>query len=337
MSTVPGPTPPGRRIGVSAARFVTSSPEPALAVDADDRVSALSPAFTQVFGHPGGALRGRRLAELVHPDDTATVSRCLAQARRSPTPLEVGHRLRAADGDYRRVDSVLDGSLGGGTVTITARDVTAQVELLEVLTDRVHAWEQVFDVIREGIVVIDAAGRVAAVNSTAARFLGVDREDLPGSLARSQVVVIDEDGRPMKRERLPSTRAFATGVEQEEPLAYRRRDGSVVWLDARAIPLRRPGEIEPSRVAVVLEDAITSPVARPTGPFGPARGLLTPRERDVLRALADGLDVRAIAARLDISVHTTRGHVKKIMQKLEARTQLQAVVIGVRTGLVELR
>lgn len=337
MSTIPGLAHHDRRTAMSAVRFVTVTPEPALAVDAEGRVLAASAAFSRTFGHLPGTLQGHRLSELVHPDDAATMTRCLARVRRSPVPVDLPHRLRAADGEYRRVDSVLVGMVRAGEVTVISRDVTAQVDLLDALSARIDAWEQVMDVLREGIVVIDTAGVVVAANTAAARFLAVDRKELAGSLARAQVVVIDEDGHPMRKERLPSTRAFATGVSQEEPVAYRRRDGSVVWLYARAIPLRRPGEIEPSRVAIVLEDAITSPVAPPVGPSAPTRGLLTPRERDVLHALADGLDVRAIAARLEISVHTTRGHVKKIMQKLDARTQLQAVLIGVRLGLVDVR
>jgi PAS domain S-box-containing protein len=337
MSTTPELVPHDRQITMSAARFVTVTPEPALAVDAEGRVLAASAAFARTFGHLPGTLRGHRLSELVHPDDAATMTRCLARVRRSPAPLDLQHRLRTADGEYRRVDSVLVGMARAGEVAVIARDVTDQFESLDALNDRIGAWEQVMDVLREGIVVIDASGVVVAANTAAARFLAVEQNDLAGSLARAQVVVIDEDGHPMRKERLPSSRAFATGVPQEEPVAYRRRDESVVWLYARAIPLRRPGEIEPSRVAIVLEDAITSPVAPPVGPPGPTCGLLTPRERDVLRALADGLDVRAIAARLEISVHTTRGHVKRIMQKLDARTQLQAVLIGVRLGLVEVR
>ena len=96
------------------------------------------------------------------------------------------------------------------------------------------------------------------------------------------------------------------------------------------------GLLATSRRVVVLEDVVSSPVAQPSQSPAAAAATLTPRERDVLRALADGLDVRAIAAQLQISVHTTRGHIKKIMHKLDARTQLQAVVIGVRAGLIDL-
>jgi DNA-binding NarL/FixJ family response regulator len=63
---------------------------------------------------------------------------------------------------------------------------------------------------------------------------------------------------------------------------------------------------------------------------------LTRRERDVLRMLADGSDARAIAKSLGISVSTCRGYVKSLMQKLDAHTQLEAVVIATNRGLVSV-
>ncbi|EYR62922.1 LuxR family transcriptional regulator [Actinotalea ferrariae CF5-4] len=63
---------------------------------------------------------------------------------------------------------------------------------------------------------------------------------------------------------------------------------------------------------------------------------LTPREHDVLELLADGLDARAIARELGISVHTCRGYVKSLLVKLDAHTQLEAVVAASRRGLTRV-
>lgn len=62
---------------------------------------------------------------------------------------------------------------------------------------------------------------------------------------------------------------------------------------------------------------------------------LTPRERDVLARLARGQQVVAIARHLGISVHTCRGHVKAILAKLGAHSQLEAVVIAGSHGLLD--
>lgn len=63
---------------------------------------------------------------------------------------------------------------------------------------------------------------------------------------------------------------------------------------------------------------------------------LTRRERDVLGLLADGLDARAMAKSLGISVNTCRGYVKSLLLKLDAHTQLEAVVTATNLGLVSV-
>jgi len=54
--------------------------------------------------------------------------------------------------------------------------------------------------------------------------------------------------------------------------------------------------------------------------------LLTPRELDVLAALAEGMTNKAIARRLNISLHTVKFHVESLFRKLGARTRTEAVV-----------
>ena len=63
---------------------------------------------------------------------------------------------------------------------------------------------------------------------------------------------------------------------------------------------------------------------------------LTRREREVLTMLADGSDARTIAGSLGISVSTCRGYLKNLMLKLDAHSQLEAVVIATHHGLVSV-
>jgi DNA-binding NarL/FixJ family response regulator len=63
---------------------------------------------------------------------------------------------------------------------------------------------------------------------------------------------------------------------------------------------------------------------------------LTPREREILALLAEGLGNKIVAARLSISEHTVKTHVASIFQKLGADTRAEAVAIGARTGLILL-
>jgi DNA-binding NarL/FixJ family response regulator len=63
---------------------------------------------------------------------------------------------------------------------------------------------------------------------------------------------------------------------------------------------------------------------------------LTPREREVLAAMADGASNKVIARRLDISFHTAKFHVASILAKLDADTRTEALARAARLGLVML-
>lgn len=63
---------------------------------------------------------------------------------------------------------------------------------------------------------------------------------------------------------------------------------------------------------------------------------LTPRERQVLQALAEGLDSKDIARKLKITVETERTHVVNILNKLGVHSRLQALVFAARHGVVEI-
>jgi len=68
--------------------------------------------------------------------------------------------------------------------------------------------------------------------------------------------------------------------------------------------------------------------------FADRAPLLTQREREVLRLLADGLANEEIGKRLHISPETVRTHVRKAMAKLEADTRTQAVATALRQSII---
>src|SRR5215211_1210187 len=63
---------------------------------------------------------------------------------------------------------------------------------------------------------------------------------------------------------------------------------------------------------------------------------LTPREREILQALADGLGDKAIAERFSISDRTVRNHVVNLLNKLGVDSRMQALILAARLGAVTL-
>jgi len=80
-----------------------------------------------------------------------------------------------------------------------------------------------------------------------------------------------------------------------------------------------------------VENAITRRIAGAV-----AAEPLSPREIDVLRLMAEGASNKTIAWKLEISEHTVKFHVNSILSKLRAGSRTEAVMLGVRRGLVPL-
>jgi DNA-binding NarL/FixJ family response regulator len=63
---------------------------------------------------------------------------------------------------------------------------------------------------------------------------------------------------------------------------------------------------------------------------------LTPREMDVLQALAEGLSNKEIAEKLYMSLDTERTHMMNVLNKLGVHSRLQALLFAARYGVVDL-
>ena len=74
---------------------------------------------------------------------------------------------------------------------------------------------------------------------------------------------------------------------------------------------------------------------RPAAPDAPSLTDLTPREREVLRLLGQGLTNAEIAQRLFLAEGTVRNLVSAVLAKLGVADRTQAAVIALRTGLVD--
>ncbi len=87
---------------------------------------------------------------------------------------------------------------------------------------------------------------------------------------------------------------------------------------------------------MVVDPSLVAKIGAPhqASAGAPAASPLTPRELDVLRLMAEGHEVRAVAHSLSISVHACRGHVQTIFSKLGTHSQSVAMAEAERRGIL---
>ena len=130
---------------------------------------------------------------------------------------------------------------------------------------------------------------------------------------------------------------FETGrarVELARVMGALGRPDAAVDEVRRAIDELTPlgATLEIARARAVLDALTTSPAAG--SPVGEQSAGLTPRQIEILRLIAAGLNNQAIAERLFISEHTVHRHVANILTKLDVSSRSAAVARGGQLGLL---
>ncbi|MGD1995877.1 MAG: response regulator transcription factor [Anaerolineae bacterium] len=149
-----------------------------------------------------------------------------------------------------------------------------------------------------------------------------------------------EATRRIKRE-LPTVRVVMLSVSEDEQDFFSAiRCGADGYLVKDMQPsglfqeLRGLAEGEPP-LSRAMVGKLLQQLAHGGRPVAPANGsdLLSPRQREVLVLVAEGLPNAEIAAELGIAVNTVRNHVRHILDRLGVRNRVQAAVYAVRAGL----
>ena len=126
-------------------------------------------------------------------------------------------------------------------------------------------------------------------------------------------------------------RAVVDAIERGAPIEIAAR-----VLDLAA-PAQAPLEVGGTVLLELHADASPDgPVRSDTPDRDTVTEPLTPREREVLDLVAEGMSNRGIAERLGISEHTVKFHVGALLGKLAAATRAELVAIAVRRGLIML-
>jgi PAS domain S-box-containing protein len=164
--------------------------------------------------------------------------------------------------------------------------------------------------------VIGRDGRLRWLNAAAKRMFG----DLEGQEFETVVA-------PEYRERARAERArkLRGTMSSEYELEVIDAEGRRVVAEVNSVALKEDehvlaifGLLQPIRVAGTNE----------------RRGMLTPRQREVLRLLAEGASTTQIASELHVTRETVRNHIRAVLRALGAHSRLEAVAVARRQGLL---
>ena len=135
-------------------------------------------------------------------------------------------------------------------------------------------------------------------------------------------------------ERLPSVRVIAlTASTDEARMMGVLRAGAVGYVRKDAEPETLLAAVRAvARGKTYIDPYLAGKVARAAAPSD----ALTPREAEVLRHLVQGRSNKEIAEALTIAEETVKTHVGRVLSKLQAENRAQAIVQGLKGGLVSL-
>ncbi|MDQ3808763.1 MAG: LuxR C-terminal-related transcriptional regulator, partial [Chloroflexota bacterium] len=259
-----------------------------------------------------------------------------------------------------------------GLATTTAAAV-ANARLVARTAEQEALLSAILEQLPSGVAVFDSGGRVALFNATAREILGEPPDESCSWqefwAALSSRDVVTRQRLPV--DELPTTRSLrGERVLGAELLIRRAEDGADRHVRASSVPLVRPdGTIsgavtvftDVTRERVLDRDLAATALAHArllgerheqeqrlrtlsTGTPGQVPGpaedearaavrALSPREREVLRLLAQGKDNREIAAALYLEPGTVKNHIGRLITKLGVADRTQAALLALRLGL----
>ncbi|MBR9870487.1 MAG: two-component system response regulator NarL [Gammaproteobacteria bacterium] len=146
--------------------------------------------------------------------------------------------------------------------------------------------------------------------------------------------------RKLREHNISSRIIMFTVSDQEDDVVAALRAGADGYLLKDMEPEDMIAQLHQAAVGkLVISDRLTTLLAealrsnKPQKSSRPDYDSLTPREKDILKLIAEGLSNKMIGRKLDISDGTVKVHVKHLLKKLNLRSRVEVAVWAVEEGL----
>lgn len=203
-------------------------------ITADGTLNYLSPSFKRILGYEPEAWLGKKVLELVHPDDIDKAeSVCLEAQDADAVTIKTEFRFQHIDGQIRDFEIIINNLLTEPSVAgivATGRDITDRKLSEAALLESEKRYQNLYDFAPDAYSAIAADGTITSANQISADFLGYSKEELIG---QPVLMTVFEGDRQLFQEWFTKifTEKLVTG---EMELRKARKNGSILWVRERS-------------------------------------------------------------------------------------------------------
>ena len=225
-------------------RLVARSPIGLAQTDMHGIISLANDEFAAMTGRPAQELAGRRLRDLLHPDDGTVHDEAIARALAGESYVALEERFIGPDGAVRwagnHVSTLADQDGTPAAIILVGREITDRLQAAAALAASERKFRAITDAMPQMVWSTLSDGTPDYFNERWFDFTG---EPADASFTDRWDDLVHPDDRARSREAWSS--ALASGADYEVEYRLRHQGGEYRWVLARAQPIRNAaGEIE---------------------------------------------------------------------------------------------
>jgi len=225
--------------------------------DANNKFIEVNNNATKLTGYSKEELLQLRIDDLITPESLKESPLKIEQLK-VDIPVTKERQIRRKDGSLRFVE-VSAKLMRNGNLQGIVRDITERKQVEEKLSESEAFNRSVISGLADGVVVIDASGKLLKCNASAEVILGATKEQMLGSnLSDPKWRTIHEDGSSFPYDEYPAFITLRTGEPCKQVImGFMKPDDSIAWISINTQPLFRNGDNKPYAVVASFSDITT--------------------------------------------------------------------------------